>query len=143
MNQAQIRIPGTPLLRADLPGVSFDVDPALQHAAARRLLSLARLDGLHLSLRSHQRDYTTRVTAAVVDPGAPANEPRTKRSRYRQEQMLAIVGAHPQGISRADLAQAVGLPSENLSSPIKRMIAAGQLRCSGTRGAYRYHRVQP
>ena len=140
MNRAEILQPGTRLLRSGLPGVRFNVDPACQLAAARRLLAQSQRGEQHLVLRSHERDFSAKavaIAASVVDPGAPIPVPRTKRSRDRQDRLLAIAGQHPAGISRLQLAGAVGVPGQNLSSPLRRLISTGQMRRSGPKGAYR------
>ena len=140
MNRAEILQPGTRCLRTGLPAVSFDVDPAQQLAAARRILAQARRGEHDLVLRSHERDLTARAPL-VVDQGAPADEPRTKRSGYRLELILAFAAEHKDGASRAQIAAKLGVPMENTSSPLKRLINAGKMRRSGVQGAYRYHNV--
>lgn len=59
MNRAEILQPGGWQLRTGLPGVSFNVDPAEQRSAARRMLLMAERGEHHLTLRRHERAAST------------------------------------------------------------------------------------
>lgn len=95
-------------------------------------------------------DAATALSAPAGEDDAPdaADEaaPRRKRDRAAmsdlQDRIVRVVQDNP-GRRVEELSNVLGAPSKELAAPIKKLIAAGQLRTEGQRRGTRYFPAAP
>ena len=165
MNRAELLDPVTRRLHPAAVAVSFDVDPAAQIAAARRLAIAAAQHRGGLALRCHEADFRVAASRPGARQGVPARRgpravtPRRLRRLAAPKPIAALPTrdvdlrplctaevkatierlASPHGVTNAQLARALGVRATAVGPYLRGLVNSGWLYTTGDRGEYLYH----
>ena len=99
----------------------------------------ARLEKLRLALRLALEGADARATPSVGFPRLRKAAQQTRKMRAERIAVLDVIAATPEGMTPADVAEALGIEMNAAATRMSRMVTAGQLQrvAVGGRNTYR------